>query len=185
MPHVVADLVGAVQQPGKTITQSVIESLRHRALLLVLDNCEHVLDAAAELAEAITTRCADVRILATSRENLAIRGEQVIRLQSLADEDGARLLCDRAVAAGARGELDMPTLARLSHRLNGIPLAIELAAARCASMSPEEVEPRSTIVSGCSGAAGEAGWSATRRCTTPWRGPTSCSSRSSGRCSIG
>ena len=142
VPHVVADLVGAVQQPGKTIVQSVIASLRHRALLLVLDNCEHVLDAAAELAAAITAQCADVRILATSRENLAIRGEQVIRLQSLTDEDGARLLLDRALAVGARGDLDMETLARLSHRLDGMPLAIELAAARCGSMRPEEVERR-------------------------------------------
>ena len=142
VPHVVADLIGAVQQPGKTITQSVVDSLRHRALLLVLDNCEHVLDAAAELAAAITTQCAGVRILATSRENLAIRGEQVIRLQSLSDEHGAVLFRDRAQAAGARGELDMETLARLSRRLDGMPLAIELAAARCGSMSPEEIERR-------------------------------------------
>jgi predicted ATPase len=142
VPHVVADLVGAVQQPGKTITESVVDSLRRRTLLLVLDNCEHVLDAAAELAEAISTRCAGVRILATSRENLAIRGERVIRLQSLADVHGAVLFRDRAQAAGARGELDMETLARLSRRLDGMPLAIELAAARCESMSPEEIEKR-------------------------------------------
>jgi TolB-like protein/predicted ATPase len=142
VPHVVADLIGAVQQPGKTITQSVVDSLRHRSMLLVLDNCEHVLDAAAELAEAITTRCDGVRILATSRENLAIRGEQVFRLESLSDEHGAVLFRDRAKAAGARGDLDMDTLARLSRRLDGMPLAIELAAARCASMSPEEIEQR-------------------------------------------
>jgi predicted ATPase len=142
VPHVVADLVGAVQQPGKTITESVIDSLRHRALLLVLDNCEHVLDAAAELAEAITTRCPGIRILATSRENLAIRGEQVLRLQSLADDHGAVLFRDRAEAVGIRGELDTDTLARLSRRLDGMPLAIELAAAHCSSMSPDEIEQR-------------------------------------------
>ena len=142
VPHVVADLVGAVQQPGKTITESVIVSLRHRALLLVLDNCEHVLDAAAELAEAITTRCPGIRILATSRENLAIRGEQVLRLQSLADDHGAVLFRDRAEAVGIRGELDTDTLARLSRRLDGMPLAIELAAAHCSSMSPDEIEQR-------------------------------------------
>jgi predicted ATPase len=142
VPHVVADLVGAVPQPGKTITRSVVDSLRHRTLLLVLDNCEHVLDAAADLAVAITTQCPEVRILATSRESLAIRGEQVIRLQSLTDEQGAALFRDRAQAAGARGELDGQTLARLSRRLDGMPLAIELAAARCGSMSPEEIEGR-------------------------------------------
>jgi non-specific serine/threonine protein kinase len=142
VPHVVADLIGAVQQPGKTITQSVVDSLRYRTLLLVLDNCEHVLDAAAELAMEITTQCDGARILATSRENLAIRGERVIRLQSLSDENGALLFRDRARAAGARGELDMEILARLSRRLDGMPLAIELAAARCGSMSPEEIEQR-------------------------------------------
>jgi len=142
VPYVVADLVGAVQQQGKTIAGSVVDALRHRSLLLVLDNCEHLLDAAAELATAITTQCAGVRILATSRESLAIRGEHVIRLQSLSDEDGARLFRDRAVAAGARGELDTETLARLSRRLDGMPLAIELAAARCGSMTPEVIERR-------------------------------------------
>jgi predicted ATPase len=142
VPHVVADLVGAVPIPGKTVVQSVVESLRHRSLLLVLDNCEHVLDAAAELASAVTAHCAGVRILATSRESFAIRGEQVIRLQSLSDEDGAVLFRDRARAAGARGELDMETLARLSRRLDGMPLAIELAAARCGAMSPEQIEQR-------------------------------------------
>jgi predicted ATPase len=142
VPHVVADLIGAVPLPGKTVVQSVVESLRHRSLLLVLDNCEHVLDVAADLASAVTAHCGGVRILATSRENLAIRGEQVIRLQSLSDADGAVLFRDRARAAGARGELDMETLARLSRRLDGMPLAIELAAARCGAMSPEQIEQR-------------------------------------------
>ncbi len=142
VPHVVADLIGAVQQPGKTITQSVVDSLRYRTLCLVIDNCEHVLDAAADLSVAITTQCEGVRILATSRENLAIRGERVIRLQSLSDENGALLFRDRAQAAGARGELNMEILARLSRRLDGMPLAIELAAARCGSMSVEEIEKR-------------------------------------------
>jgi predicted ATPase len=142
VPYVVADLIGAVQQPGKSISESVVNSLRHRALLLVLDNCEHVLEEAAELAAAITAHCADVRILATSRENLAIRGEHVMRVQSLTDAAGAALFCDRARAAGAAGKLEMATLARLSQRLDGMPLAIELAAARCAIMSPEEIERR-------------------------------------------
>jgi serine/threonine-protein kinase PknK len=142
VPHVVADLFGAVPLAGKSIVQSVVESLRHRSLLLLLDNCEHVLDAAAELASAITAHCAGVRILATSRESLAIRGEQVIRLPSLSDADGAVLFRDRARAAGARGELDRETLARLSRRLDGMPLAIELAAARCGPLSLEQIEQR-------------------------------------------
>ena len=142
VPHVVADVIGAIQQPGKTIVESVVESLKHRTLLLVLDNCEHVLDAAAALASAITASCPSVRILATSRESLAIRGEHVKQLQSLSDAEGAVLFRDRATAAGFAGEASATTLSRLSARLDGIPLAIELAAARCASMSPEEIEKR-------------------------------------------
>lgn len=142
VPHVVADLLGVVQQPDKTIIASLVDSLRNRSLLLVLDNCEHVLDEAAEVAAAISTQCATVRILVTSRESLAIRGEQVVRIHSLSDEQGAELFRDRARAAGATGSLDLDTLARLSQRLDGMPLAIELAAARSGMMSPEEIEQR-------------------------------------------
>jgi predicted ATPase len=140
--RVVADLIGAIPRPGQTVLGSVVDALRPRSLLLVLDNCEHVLDAAAELAAAVTTQCDSVRILATSREVLAVRGEHVTRLLSLTDTDGARLFRDRARAAGAPGDLDESTLTRLSRQLDGMPLAIELAAARCASMSPEEIERR-------------------------------------------
>lgn len=142
VPNMVADLAGAVVQPGKTVTQSLVRALQNRALLLLLDNCEHVLDEVAELASAITAQCPSVRILATSREGLAIRGEQIYQVHSLSDADGAQLLRDRALAAGAGGELNDETLRRISHRLDGMPLAIELAAARCVSMSPEEVEAR-------------------------------------------
>ena len=101
-----------------------------------------MLDAAAELAEAITTQCPEIRILATSREGLAVRGERVMRVASLGDTAGATLFRDRARAAASDREMNPDTLARLSARLDGIPLAIELAAARCASMSPEEIERR-------------------------------------------
>jgi predicted ATPase len=142
VPNLVADLAGAAQQPGKSVTQSLVHALQNRSLLLLLDNCEHVLDDVADLAGAITAQCPSVRILATSREGLAIRGEQIYQVRSLSDADGALLLRDRALAAGAGGELNDDTLQRISHRLDGMPLAIELAAARCMSMSPEEVEAR-------------------------------------------
>lgn len=142
VPHVIADVIGAVQQPGKAIIESVVDSLRHRSVLLVLDNCEHVLDVAADLASAVTTQCPAARILVTSRESLAIPGERVLRLQSLSDTEGAELFRDRARGAGSESEMDPETLARLSARLDGIALAIELAAARCASLSPEEIEKR-------------------------------------------
>lgn len=146
VPNVLADLAGAVQQPGQTVTESVVHTLRGRALLLVLDNCEHVLDEVAELAAAIMAQCPAVRILATSREGLAIRGEQVLQVKSLTDVDGARLFRDRAQALGGIGDgpdvLNEATLQRISRRLDGMPLAIELAAARCGSMSAEEIESR-------------------------------------------
>ena len=142
VPYVVADVIGAVQQPGKTMAESVVDSLRHRAVLLILDNCEHMLDAAASLVSVVAMHCPAVRIIATSREGLAIRGERVMQLQSLSDQDGAVLFADRAQATGSTHGLKADTLARLSACLDGIPLAIELAAARCRSMSPEEVEQR-------------------------------------------
>ena len=142
VPHTVADVIGASQQPGKTITESVVGSLRHRSILLLLDNCEHVLEAVAELASAVTTRCPAVRILATSREGLAIRGERVMQVTSLSDKEGAELFQHRARAAGSDHGMNPETLARLNARLDGIPLAIELAAARTTGMSPEEIEQR-------------------------------------------
>ena len=142
VPHVIADVIGAVQQPGKSITESVVDSLRHRSVLLVLDNCEHMLEVVADLATAVTTQCPAARILATSRESLAIPGERVLRLKSLSDTEGSELFQDRARGAGFGGEMDPETLARLSARLDGIALAIELAAARCASLSPKEIEKR-------------------------------------------
>ena len=101
VPHVIADVIGAVQQPGKAIIESVVDSLRHRSVLLVLDNCEHVLDVAADLASAVTTQCPAARILATSRESLAIPGERVLRLKSLSDTEGAELFRHRARGAGS------------------------------------------------------------------------------------
>jgi non-specific serine/threonine protein kinase len=142
VPNVVGDLLGVTQGPGKTPVDSIVDALRQRTMLLVLDNCEHVLDTAATLATLITRQCADVRILATSREAIGIGGERVFRLLSLTDKEGAQLFRDRALAAGAFGKLDMETLARLSHRLDGMPLAIELAAARCGAMLPEDIERR-------------------------------------------
>ncbi len=142
VPHVIADAIGTRQMPGKTIIESVVQSLELRNLLLIIDNCEHVLDTVAEIASAVLAQCPDVRILATSREGLAVRGERVVSLTSLSVDQGVDLFRDRARDAGGGGELNEETLARLSQRLDGIPLAIELAAARCRTMSPEEIESR-------------------------------------------
>jgi predicted ATPase/class 3 adenylate cyclase len=119
-------------------------SLSDRQLLLILDNCEHVIDACAELAAAILGAGGSTGILATSREWLDVDGERVYRVRPLdgvdADSPAVRLFADRAVAIAPDFVLDadnLPHVAELCRRLDGLPLAIELAASRVAVMSPE------------------------------------------------
>jgi predicted ATPase/DNA-binding CsgD family transcriptional regulator len=136
-----------------------VESLRRhlaaRDLLLVIDNCEHVVDACAALASALLSSCAGLRILATSRESLALNGETVWRLDSLADEDARRLFVERARQRNPQFVPDPQTeaaIALLCRRLDGLPLAIELAAARIGVLSPAEIlsglEARLGVLSG-------------------------------------
>jgi non-specific serine/threonine protein kinase len=131
-----------VHTPPGRAADALRRYLRDRDLLLVLDNCEHVIDGCAELATGLLGFCADVRIMATSRESLNVNGETVWRLDPLGDEDARRLFLDRA-----RGRLPdfMPdmetdtTIAQLCARLDRLPLGIELAAARVSAMSPAEI----------------------------------------------
>jgi non-specific serine/threonine protein kinase len=127
---------------GTPPTDALRRYLTDRDLLLVLDNCEHVVDACAELAAALLTTCGDVRIMATSRELLGVNGETVWRLEPLDPEDAYRLFVERARQRHAEfmpaRETDA-TIAALCARLDRLPLAIELAAARVSAMSPEEV----------------------------------------------
>jgi predicted ATPase len=155
LAQVVASTLGVAQRAGRSLEQSIVEFLRPPArLLLVLDNCEHLLDASGRLAAAILAGCPGVRVLATSREALAIPGEQLWPLRSLElpdsvsnlDKAGAvgsgRLFCERA--AGARpgfvlSEANVAAVVEVCRRLDGIPLAIELAAARVAALTPAEI----------------------------------------------
>ena len=140
----VAAALGIREQPGVPTAEALARVLVRRQLLLVLDNCEHVTDAAAELCAGLLAACDDVRVLATSREPLRIAGEARYRLAPLtlpapgdpADADpceSVALYVDRARRADARFSLDEQTgraVARLVTQLDGLPLAIELAAAR-------------------------------------------------------
>jgi predicted ATPase len=154
LAQVVASTLGVAQRAGRSLERSIVEFLRPSRLLLVLDNCEHLLDAAGRLAAAILAGCAGVRILATSREALAVPGEQVWPLRSLELPDPAggltavaasgsgRLFCERAVGARpsfALSEANVGAVVEVCRRLDGIPLAIELAAARVAAMTPAEI----------------------------------------------
>jgi non-specific serine/threonine protein kinase len=123
-------------------TDSLRRYLANRELLLVLDNCEHVVDACAELAAAVLTSCGGVRMLATSRESLGVSGETVWRLASLAPEEAHGLFVERARQRRPQfvssDEADAAIFA-LCERLDRLPLAIELAAARLGVMSPSEI----------------------------------------------
>ncbi|MGH9035382.1 MAG: hypothetical protein ACRD0O_06430, partial [Acidimicrobiia bacterium] len=110
-----------------------------RRLLLVLDNCEHLLDAVAVLAEAVVERCPDVTVLTTSREPLGLPAEQVWRVPPLSLPDAVALLGERAQAAEPGFRVDAANadaLGRIARRLDGLPLALELAAARLRPSAP-------------------------------------------------
>ena len=143
--------------PGRTLDESVLDYLAAKRLLLVLDNCEHLLDAAARLVDAIEHRCPQVSLLATSREGLGLAGERMVAVPSLGipagDADGdelrqadaVRLFVDRASAAKNDFTLtdrNAGAVGVLCRRLDGIPLAIELAAARVRSLSPDDLVSR-------------------------------------------
>ena len=151
VPDAVATVLGITQQPGKTVTESVAGALEGRVRLLVFDNCEHVRDAAADLIEAILAHSATARILATSRERLEVADEQLWSVPSLDIGGGiksaaASLFVERAQSVSSRFSVaeadDANAVAEICRRLDGIPLAIELAASRMASMTPIEVRDR-------------------------------------------
>ena len=147
----VAAVLGVTQQPGKTVSESVATAQDGRIRLLVFDNCEHVLDAAADLIEAILTQSATVRIVATSREGLGVADEQVWPVPSLdlsggIDSAAVNLFVERARSLALRFGLadadDADAVVEICRGLDGIPLAIELAASRMASMTVSEVRDR-------------------------------------------
>jgi predicted ATPase/DNA-binding SARP family transcriptional activator len=143
--HAVAATLQIQQRPGLSIEQTVIEYLRGRALLLVLDNCEHVLAPAARLVAEIVQQCPDVVVLATSREALAVEGEQLWPVPPLPVEDATALFVQRARAVSPDFRLDAAAadaVATICASLDGLPLGIELAAARMRVMSPMEVARR-------------------------------------------
>jgi predicted ATPase len=154
MHQLVASTVGVAPRPGLDLRDSVVEYLGPKAVLLVLDNCEHLIDAAAELAGLVRNNCTAVRVLATSREPLAREGERVFPLRSLSlptdvgvegeasRSEAVQLFVERASAARpdfAVASRNLEAIGEVCRRLDGIPLAIELAAARVTSMAPSEI----------------------------------------------
>jgi class 3 adenylate cyclase len=143
---VIAALGLASDGTGRDPAERIAAYLADRAVLCVLDNCEHVVDACAELANAVINRSGSSRLLATSREPLGVVGEQVYVVPPLdVDTEAVQLFADRAAEARAGftvGETNRSTVAEICRRLDGLPLAIELAAATIAHLSPVQVLER-------------------------------------------
>ena len=153
----VADVLGVRQEPGRPVLDALVDAVGGQSLLVLLDNCEHVIGACAKLADALLRGCPNLALLATSREPLGIEGERVYRVPSMGtpgdgEEPGAiraaeavRLLADRVAAQGVVLAWDEPAArlaGRICRRLDGIPLAIELAAARLRVMPAAELDAR-------------------------------------------
>ncbi|WP_030909763.1 AfsR/SARP family transcriptional regulator [Streptomyces sp. NRRL F-5126] len=124
--------------------ESLVEHLARRRVLLVLDNCEHVVDAAAALAEVLLTRCPGLSVVATSREPLGVPGEVVRPVEPLPPGSAFRLFAERGGAArsGFDAEGDPEAVEEICRRLDGLPLAIELAAARLRLLTPRQIADR-------------------------------------------
>ncbi|MCW3099654.1 MAG: adenylate/guanylate cyclase protein, partial [Chthonomonadaceae bacterium] len=162
VPQAVANVLGLREEPGRSLMQTVQDHLRDRQLLLLLDNCEHLVGACALLTDTLLKACPQLTIMATSREPLGIAGEHLWRVPSLLtpepDElpgeekdvvavlmeyDACRLFVERAVAQRQDFVLTrrkVPVVAHLCRQLDGIPLAIELAAARVRSLTVEQID---------------------------------------------
>jgi non-specific serine/threonine protein kinase len=155
----IASAIGAKEEGGNSLTQTLVETLKTRRLLLIVDNCEHVIAVCARLVQTLLQSCPHLHILASSREGLNIPGETLYHVPSLQLPDpkikhtvetltqyeAVRLFVDRAISiqsAFAVTNQNAPALAQLCTHLDGIPLAIELAAARIRSLSVEEINAK-------------------------------------------
>jgi predicted ATPase/DNA-binding winged helix-turn-helix (wHTH) protein len=159
LPNAVADALGVLEEPGRALLKTLLDFLRTKSLLIVLDNCEHLIEACARFVDAVLRVSARTRILATSREPLGISGESIWRVPSLPtpeadDRIGAadlvrfpaiRLFAERAKLARASFGItdhNAPLIAQICRQLDGIPLAIELAASRVKAMQIDQIVER-------------------------------------------
>jgi predicted ATPase len=141
----VATAVGLREVPDRPLGDVLIGFLRNKSLLLVVDNCEHVVDAVARLIDDVLRTCPRVRILATSREPLGCVGETTWRVPTLTESEAVRLFTECAHAARpelAIGNADQAAVVEICRQLDGIPLAIELAAARVPVFSIQQIAVR-------------------------------------------
>ncbi len=159
VPQAVAAALGVREQAGRAIVKTLADHLRARRLAIILDNCEHLVVACAKLADELLRACPELKILATSRESLNVAGEVIwlvptlsapdpnhsLSLEELKRFEAARLFIERACASLPDFTLtaqNAPAVAQICHRLDGLPLAIELAAARVKALTVEQIATR-------------------------------------------
>jgi predicted ATPase/DNA-binding CsgD family transcriptional regulator len=159
LPYALARPMRVQERMGDAIDEALMAHMRERRLLLVLDNCEHLLDACRQLVASVATQCERARVLCTSRERLEVPGEAVVVLSALdvpangehlpvaalADVEALKLLVDRAVAVApdfALTDENCRAASEICRSLDGLPLAIELAAVRLASMTADDLRER-------------------------------------------
>jgi predicted ATPase/transcriptional regulator with XRE-family HTH domain len=157
IPQVIARTLGLGEQPGQTIVQTLAQHLRQRNTLLVLDNCEHLVEECSQVVESLLKQTAHLQILATSREGLGIAGEvnylvpslsmpqsaEIVMVEKLANYEALQLFVERAKTASPQFRLEVaeiPALVQTCRRLDGIPLALELAAARVRMLTLTQVQ---------------------------------------------
>jgi predicted ATPase/class 3 adenylate cyclase len=159
VPQALADVLGVKEDAGRPVEEALVKHVGDRTLLVILDNCEHLTDTCAKLAVRLLKAAPRVKILASSREHLHVAGEVIFQVPSLAvpapdpkitlaavtQYEAVRLFVDRAVAANptfAVTEHNAWAVTEICRRLDGIPLALELAAARVRSLSAEKIAER-------------------------------------------
>ncbi len=159
VPNAVASILGVREEPGRPLMNTLMDWFSDRELLIILDNCEHLLDACAQFADSVLRGSPRTRILASSREALGIAGETAYRvpslpipnpkeqlsLEQLQECESVRLFIERATQTLPTFKVTnatSPTVTQICHRLDGIPLAIELAAARVKVLSVEQIAER-------------------------------------------
>ena len=159
MPQIMASALGVRELPGRSLTDTLVDALKTKQMLILVDNCEHLIDASARLADTLLGSCPHLKILATSREPLGVTGEAISQVPSLSAPntdrlpaageltryDAVRLFLDRVRLRLPDFDLtpgNAPAVAEVCGRLEGIPLAIELATARVGALTVEEVAER-------------------------------------------
>ena len=159
LPQSVINTLGLKEEPNVTPENKLINYLKDKEILIILDNCEHLIEACAALTEKLLLSCPKLKIIATSREALKCTGEQIFRIPSLTKPDpnrketteelmqyeSVRLFIERALAVNSEFRVtneNAPFLAEICSRLDGMPLAIELAAARTKVLSLEKIDER-------------------------------------------